>query len=106
MVEKENEYNKYIQCIWYCIKDSDIQDIELNLIKELKNKLIPLIIIYTNSINMDNVKKIKNKIKEKFNDLPFIDVLEEKNKNKAAYGLNDLLKLTLDICQKYKKGNI
>ena len=106
IAKKENEYNKYIQCIWYCIKDSDIQDIELNLIKELKNKLIPLIIIYTNSINMDNVKKIKNKIKEKFNDLPFIDVLAEKNKNKAAYGLNDLLKLTLDICQKYKKGNI
>ena len=40
---------------------------------------------------MDNVKKIKNKIKEKFKKLPFIDVLAEKNKNKAAYGLDELL---------------
>ena len=46
---------------------------------------------------MDSVKNVKNKIKEKFNDLPFIDVLAEKNKNKAAYGFNDLLKLALDI---------
>ena len=107
LVENENNnYNKYIQCIWYCINDSDLQEVELNLIKELKKKYIPLIVVYTHSIDIKKIKRVKNKIKENFKDLPFIDVLAKPNKKKAAYGLNNLLNLTLDVCQKYEKGNI
>ena len=104
--EENNNYNKYIQCIWYCIKDSDLQDAELNLIKNVRKKSIPLIIVFTHAINIDNVKKIKNKIKANFKDLPFIDVLAEATKRKASYGLNELLNLTLDVCKNYEKGNI
>ena len=113
IVEKENNnYNKYIQCIWYCIKDSDLQEVEINLIKKLKQKSIPIIIIYTYAINIENVQRVKKKIKENFKDLQFIDVLaqEIKSKNskisKNAYGLNELLNLTLEVCQNYEKGNI
>ena len=104
--EENNNYNKYIQCIWYCINDSDLQDVELNLIKELQKKSIPLIIVYTHAIDIDKIKKVKNKIKDNFKDLPYIDVLAKPNKRKAAYNLNKLLNKTLDVCQNYEKGNL
>ena len=104
VIKENNNYNRYIQCIWYCINDSDLQEVELNLLKELRKKSIPLIVVYTHAIDINKIKRVKNKIKENFKDLPFIDVLAKANKRKFSYGLNSLLNLTLNICNNYEKG--
>ena len=102
--KRNNDYNENIQCIYYCISGSHLYEEEIEVIKELKNnnESIPVIIVYTmgidQALNGMMEKFIKSKLK--FN-LPFINVLAKRceligSKFIDSYGLNDLLKITLD----------
>ena len=106
--KRNNDYNKNIQCIYYCITGCRLHQKEIEVIKELKNnkESIPVIIVYTmgidQALNGMMEKFIKSKLK--FN-LPFINVLAKRceligSKFIDSYGLNDLLKITLDECKK------
>ena len=105
--KRDNDYNKNVQCIYYCVKGESLEDSEIKAIEEIrKNKeFIPLIVVYTMGLNMEVAEKMQNKILTKLN-VPFICVLAKKMGGQESYGLNDLLKLTLDQCQKAIKGNI
>ena len=117
LIEKEKKtvennkqnFNNYIQCIWYCIKDSNIENKEIEVINNLikQNKNIPLIIVCTNAFDKKNVEKIKIIISENFGDIPIISVLGKPIKNTMkSYGLDQLLNLTLEECKKSVKGDI
>ena len=109
-VEKNNKnFNNYVQCIWYCIKDSNIESKEIEVINNLRkqNKNIPLIIVCTNAYDKKNVEKIKIIITENFGDIPIISVLGKPIKNTMkSYGLDQLLNLTLEECKKSVKGDV
>ena len=112
--KRNNDYNKNIQCIYYCISGSHLYEEEIEVIKMLKNnnESIPVIIVYTmgidQALNGMMEKFIKSKLK--FN-LPFINVLAKRCELIDSifidsYGLNDLLKITLDECKKSVNLNI
>ena len=108
-VEQSNNYNDYVQCIWYCVKGSDLEPIEIEIIKELTKdpKSLPLIIVYTKALNKQDVNKMKDKIKEKIGDIPFVPVLGRSVTGAMkSYGLDNLLNKTLEVCQSADKGDV
>ena len=110
-IEKSSNLNDYIQCIWYCISNNEIEDIEIEVIRELKKKeeSVPIIILHTYSLNEEKVKISKAIIEKEFNDIIYIPVLAdpiEGYQDSHIFGLDDLLNETLNIYKKTKKGNI
>lgn len=108
-VDQNNSYNDYVQCIWYCVKGSDLEPIEIEIIKELVKdpKSLPLIIVYTKALNKQDVNKMKDKIKEKIGDIPFVPVLGRSVQGAMkSYGLDNLLNKTLEVCQSADKGDV
>ena len=104
---EHEDFNKNIQCIYYCVKGSSLEEAEIKAIENIKKnkELIPVIVVFTMGINKNDIEKMRNLIKTRL-DLPFTSVLVEKMEELDNYGLDDLLKLTLDICQNAKKGKI
>ena len=105
--KQSNNLNENIQCIYYCVKGGSIEESEIKTIEEIKNneESIPVIVVFTMGINMGEIDRMRNIISSRLN-LPFIPVLSKKIDDQESYGLDDLLKLTLDECQKAKKGNV
>ena len=105
--KSSNNFNENIQCIYYCVKGSSLEDSEINTIKEIKNnkEKIPVIVVFTMGVNQNDIDSMENQIKTRLN-IPFISVLSEKMEEQESYGLNDLLQLTLEECQKSVKGNV
>ena len=112
--KRNNDYNENIQCIYYCISGSHLYEEEIEVIKMLKNnnESIPVIIVYTMGINKTLNEMMEKFIKSKLKfNLPFINVLSKRceligSKFIDSYGLNDLLKITLDECKKSVNLNI
>ena len=103
--------NDYIQCIWYCISNNEIEDIEIKVIKELKERVesVPIIFLHTYSYNEERVRSSKSKLEEQIKDIVYFPVLAEPIENAQdshIFGLDDLLNETLKIYKKTKKGNI
>ena len=69
-----------MNCIWYCITGSSIEEKEIEimnkLIKEF-NGLIPLIIVYTRMISKSNFNNMKNQINKKLSNIDLIHLLAE-----------------------------
>ena len=104
--------NNFVQCIWYCITGNRFENDEIELIKKLRetyseNK-IPVIIVYTQSINSSTIEKMKEYIKSKDIDAKFISVLAKRielEDNKIeSFGLTEIIKETLHRCKKALKG--
>ena len=102
------DYNKNIQCIYYCVKGKSLEESELQAIEKLiKNKeSIPLIVVFTMGISKKDIDSMKTLIKTRCNNIPFVSCLAKANEDIESYGLDDLLKLTLEVCQNAKKGNV
>ena len=79
--------DKYIHCIWYCWTGSRLENIEVEVLKELNKQYsletLPIIIVYTKAIDSEEVEKAKNYIKDelKLNNC-FIEVLAKEKKLK------------------------
>ena len=105
--EKEKDFNRNIQCIYYCVRGSSLEDDEIKAIENIKNnkESIPVIIVYTMALNKKEIEEMRNLIETKLK-LPFISILVVKTEDQESYGMDKLLVLTLDICQQAKKGNV
>ena len=108
----ENSYNNYVQCIWYCVNGSALEQKEIDVIKGLLKKKgnIPLIIVYTNAKNEKKIKEmyqcIQNSGKE-LREIPFIKVLAKPIKNVLpSFGREDLLSLTINKCKESLKTDV
>lgn len=80
----ENEYNEYINCIWYCISGERMEDPELKLLTELSkvytDKEIPIILVYTRSIDDNYSKELELYAKKKLEKASFVTVLAKNEK--------------------------
>ena len=103
---ESNNYNKNVQCIYYCVC-SYLDKTEIEIINKIKNnkESIPIIVVNTHAIDISRIEKMEHLVKEELN-LPFINVLAKKWDDINSYGLNDLLKLTLDVCSKSVNENL
>ena len=83
------------------------KNLKIKVIEEIKKNSdsIPVIVVFTMGINKNDIREMKNLIDTRLN-IPFINVLAEKMGQTNSYGLNDLIKLTLDICKKSVNGNV
>ena len=104
------DYNNLINCLWFCVKDSKIDNREINALKQLKDNIyhIPLIVVFPNAQDQDKVDSMRSQIKSIFNDnIKFIDVLgKESNIIKEKYGLDKLLFETLDSIKSIGEGDL
>ena len=77
-----NDPDKFIHCIWYCWTGTRLEENEMNRFKKLSEtyslETIPIIIVYTRAIDLDEVEKAKNYIlnENKLNN-DFIDVVSK-----------------------------
>ncbi len=109
-----NAFYNYIQCIWYCINSSEIEQKEIEVMKKLKEnyKAIPFIVVFSYAHTANIINEAYKKIKNIFNDISFIPVLAksiegfERMEKTDSFGLNNLLNETLKICKKTIKGDI
>ena len=110
-----NNINNFVSCIWYCITGDRFQQVEIDLLNALRSSYedntIPIIIVYTQAVDEVIIDDMSKFIKEQKIKATFIKVLAEGKKltNKTfidAYGLDDLLKETLDKCKKAIQGDM
>ena len=112
-----NNMNNFVHCIWYCITGYRFEDVEIECINILKtvygenNIHIPIIIIYTQATDNEAIEGMEKYIKEKNIKYEYIKVLAKKKKLPngdylKSFGLNILLKKTIDECKKSLTGDM
>ena len=107
--KRENTYNDYVQCIWYCVSNNGIDNEEIEIIKSLKKDqdALPLIVVYTHSSIQEFVNKMEKEIKNIFPNISFIPTLAKPIGNiMDSFGLDVLLKKTFEVCRNTVKGDI
>ena len=109
------DYNSVIHCIWYCIYGKRFENSEdtlfLELIKMFKGNIMPIILVYTKSIDSFAANEFYNEMKEDGIENEFIPVIGEdlilKNgKIKRAFGKKELISSTLKQCSKALKSDL
>ena len=113
---KSNNYNDFIHCIWYCISGARLEDLEedvLNKLKEVyKDSEIPIILVFTNTIDEDLAKEMKDYFLSKGIKSDFVKVLAKKvilegtKETKYEFGEKDLLNQTLNKCTEALGGKM
>ena len=110
-----NDPNNFVQCIWYCITGNRFEQAEIDLLNALKKSYedtnIPIIIVYTQATDNNTINEMQKYIKEKNIDANFIKVLAERkhlvnDKYLEAFGMDELVKETLEKCKKAMKGEM
>ena len=105
-----------IHAIWYCINSgsSRYQGAELNFIKELYSIGVPFIIVLTQCIDApDEINRLEKEIREEnikngMEEIEIVQVLATDYKTRLgtieAFGLNDLVNVTLDELPEFLKN--
>ena len=88
--------DKFIHCIWYCWTGSRLESSEIDVLKKLSKqyslKTLPVIIVYTNAFDPDQVKEAELYIKERLKlNNAFIPVLA-KVRDFGIYGSSIIIK--------------
>ena len=106
---KENyNYKENYHCVWFCVHGNELHNNEINVLRELKNRIknIPIIVVYTRAIDQNEVVSMKNQIKNLFPDLKFIYILARKEPFIDSFGLDDLLNLTIETIKSMENNDI
>ena len=82
---EDNNPDKFIHCIWYCWNNTRLEDGEIALFQKLSKQYsgneIPIILVYTQAILEDHIKKAKEYISKELNlNNDFIEVLAQESK--------------------------
>ena len=108
-MRSQNNYNDFIQCIWFCVHTNEIDQSEIDALTELKNNInnIPLIIVFTKAKVQEKIKAMEHQIESLFNDAKFIFVLARETQYiKEKINLNELLKMTLESIKSNYKSDL
>ena len=106
---KCNDPKKYIHGIWYCINSSRFEDSEIKCLNELsnvyRNSGMPILIVFTQSVNKVMAEEIEKKINNLENNFQFVRVLaKEKYIDDGilvpSKGLDNLREISLKIFSK------
>ena len=99
-----NEPDKFVHCIWYCINGPRFEDVEINNIIKISNlygnSRLPVIVVYTQALQNEHVKGIKEKINKLHLNLGFIDIVAKNIEvgpfNIPPTNLDNLKQLSID----------
>ena len=107
--------NNFVQCIWYCITGTRFEKAEIDLLNSLRNSYgeqqIPIIIVYTQAVDKNQILQMEKYIRENNIDGKFLRVLAQKKilsngKTLNENGLDILLKETLTKCRSALQGEM
>lgn len=110
-----NDMNKFIHCIWYCLTGTRFEKVEIDALNILKKSYvfsnIPIIVVYTQSTDTDLVKKTREYVNEKSIANDYIEVLaREKSLHDGhvlkSFGLDTLLEKTIKVCKEALNGDM
>ena len=96
--------DQFVHCIWYCITEARLEDIEINTLMKLtniyKSKNIPIIMVYTQALSDVKQKLMENFIKENCTfQFDFIPVLAKKEKicniEINSFGIDKLIETSI-----------
>ena len=114
---KENDPDKFIHCIWYCVCSNRFTEEEINNLKKCYDSYIeklPIIVVFTqsqNQIQTDKmIEKVKNKLEkaqklngfdeDRVNDIKILKVLAEDFEHDLgvikSFGIHNLMEQTLE----------
>ena len=104
----QKDFNNCIQCIWYCVNSSKIDDSEIEALKQLKDNeyKIPLIVVFTNAQMANDVESMQKQIKTLIPEIQFISVLGRGTNDIKSFGLDNLLKITLNSIKSMEQNDI
>ena len=81
---KENDPNKFIHCIWYCIKSNRFTEEESDNLKRCYDSYIeklPIIVVFTQSENQIETDKMMEKVKNKLENNKKLNGFDDKKDN-------------------------
>ena len=117
---KENTYNNFVHCIWYCCKGNRLEDLEIEYLKQLRMAYlevqIPVILINLNNIEKESIEKwkkaIQKEIDNKVLDVDYLTIITKRiteDFTKIIHepeGEEKLLNLTLNKCNAALQGEM
>ena len=99
----KNNPDEFVHLIWYCIKGTRFEDIEkqclIELAKLYTDNNLPIIVVYTHTVNEEQMLAIKEEIKNMEIKAYFIDILAKDITGKntiKAYGVDELIKISIE----------
>ena len=99
----KNNPDEFVHLIWYCITGTRFEDIEkqslIELAKLYTDNNLPIIVVYTQSVNEEQMLAIKEEIKNMEIKAHFIDILAKDITGKysiKAYGVDELIKISIE----------
>ena len=105
---RTNNFNNYVDCIWYCVTGYKLEEEELKLLNSLidlyEDNYLPIIIVYTQAISEDSIKQFELFINENYTNSTFIKVLAKRKQlingiSIESFGIDELIKKTLEKCK-------
>ena len=115
----QTNFNDFVHCIWYCVKNQHFVDIEKNLLEDINKittqedgtKKIPVIIVLTKALEPGYIRVMKEYIKnkKKFDDV--VDVVAKRislvqGMSAERRGLDTLVDLTVKKCKENFNGDL
>ena len=109
------DYNKFVHCIWYCVSGKRFEDVEilaLNRIRSIyQGNKIPIIIVYTQSVDEKSIENMKKYIIGKIECNDFVKILAEDikavgNNLLKSFGIDELIEKTLSKCKEALNGDM
>lgn len=102
--------NNFVHCIWFCFKDIRFEKTEIDSIRNLTNAYnnaqIPIIVVNTISLDEYESRKMKKYIRDQNINNPFVRVLARKKNGSPSFGLNILIKKTVEVCKAAINGDM
>ena len=104
------DINNFVHCIWYCITGNRFEQVEIDLLNSLRNK-IPIIIVYTQATDDEAFSEMAKYIKDKRIEGYYIKILADRKKltNRTflePFGLDELIRETLKKYGKALQGDM
>ena len=113
--KETNDINNFVHCIWYCVTGNRFEDVEFDSIYRLKNAYkrsnIPIIIVYTQTLDKSVPQEMKKYIRTKNLNDEFVEILAKEKEIVNGqfikpFGLDELLKITINECKKSFSGDM
>ena len=110
-----NDMNNFVHCIWYCITGSKIEKVEIESIDKIKESYkisnIPIIIVYTQSTDVNLVEKTRKYVEKNSIGNDFVSILAREKElpggnSLPPFGLDKLLEKTIKECKKALNGDM
>lgn len=101
---EKNKPDEFVHLIWYCITGTRFEKIEQDSLKELcklyTDDNLPIIVVYTQAVNEEQMEAIKEKVENMEIQVLFHEILAKEIKNKKytipPFGVDELITKSID----------